>query len=105
MLPIPHRAEAAERGWLGRVIYVDRFGTMVTNIRDEQLRTPKGEQRSWDVLVNGMSIGPVRSAFCDVAAGTVLALLGGSGFLEIAINQGSAAQRFGPADDARIEVR
>ena len=105
MLPIPHRAEPTERGWLGRVIYVDRFGTMVTNIREEQLRPPRGEQRSWEVLVNGVTVGPIRSAFCDVAPGTPLALIGASGFLEIAINQGSAAQRFGPTDDTCLEVR
>jgi S-adenosylmethionine hydrolase len=105
MLPIPHRAEATDRGWLGGVIYVDRFGTMVTNIRDEQLRTPRGEQRSWEVVVNGTSIGPIRTAFCDVASGTALAMIGGSGFLEIAVNQGSAAQRFAPLENVRLEVR
>ena len=105
MLPIPHRATATEGGWLGSVIYVDRFGTMVTNIREEQLRTPRGEQRSWDVLVNGTSIGPIRSAFCEVTTGSALALIGGSGFLEIAVNQGSAAQRFIPLEIVRVEVR
>jgi S-adenosylmethionine hydrolase len=105
MLPIPHRAEATKGGWLGCVIYVDRFGTMVTNIREEQLRTPRGELRAWDVLVNGTSIGPIRSAYCEVATDSALALIGGSGFLEIAINQGSAAQRFGPIGNARVEVR
>ena len=105
MLPIPHRAAATAGGWLGSVIYVDRFGSMVTNIREEQLRTRRGEQRSWDVLVNGTSIGPIRSAFCEVAAGTALALIGGSGFLEIVINQGSAAQRFAPTENVRVEVQ
>lgn len=105
MLPIPHRAEAMDRGWLGSVIYVDRFGTMVTNIREEQLRTSRGEPRLWDVLVNGTSIGPIRSAFCEVATASALALIGGSGFLEIAVNQGSAAQRFAPTENVRVEVR
>ncbi|MGH8597511.1 MAG: SAM hydrolase/SAM-dependent halogenase family protein, partial [Gammaproteobacteria bacterium] len=105
MLPFPQRAEATDGGWLGCVIYVDRFGGMVTNIREEQLRTPRGAQRSWVVLVNGTSIGPIRSAFCDVAAGATLAMIGGSGFLEIAVNQGSAAQRFAPIEHVRVEVR
>ncbi len=105
MLAAPHQAAATEDGWLGSVIYVDHFGTMVTNIREEQLRTPRGEVRSWDVLVNGISIGPVRSAFGDVARGTALGLVGGSGFLEIAVNQGSAAERFTPPENVRVEVR
>ena len=105
MLPIPHRAAVADGGWLGSVIYVDRFGTMVTNIREDQMRTPRGEQRSWEVLVNGTSIGPIRLTFSDVAPGTALALVGGSGYLEIAVNQGSAAQRFAGSDAVRVEVR
>jgi len=105
ILPIPHRAEATEGGLLGCVIYVDRFGNMVTNIREEQLRTPLGSQRSWEFVVNGTSIGPIRSAFCDVAVGTTLAMIGGSGFLEIAINQGSAAKRIASNEHVRVEVR
>mgnify|MGYP001566873033 CR=1 FL=1 len=105
MLPIPARAEPTERGWLGCVIYVDRFGSMVTNIGEEQLQTPRGEARSWEVLVDGANIGPIRSTFCDVPSGTPLALIGGSGFLEISINQGSAVQRFAGSDAVRVEVR
>ncbi len=105
MLPIPHRATAAEGGWLGSVIYVDRFGTMVTNIRDGQLCAPRGDVRPWDVLVNGISIGPIRSAFGDVATGSALAIIGGSGFLEVAVNQGSAAERFAPLENVRVEIR
>jgi len=105
LLSIPQRAEATDGGWLGCVIYVDRFGSMVTNIREEQLHAGRGEQRSWDVLVNGTSIGTIRSAFCDVEVGTALAMIGGSGYLEIAINQGSAAQRFAPIENVRVEVR
>lgn len=105
MLPIPARAEPTEGGWAGNVIYVDRFGTMVTNIREEQLHTTRGEQRLWDVLVNGTSIGPIRSAFGDVSTGSALAIVGGSGFLEVAVNQGSAAQRFASLVNVRVEVR
>lgn len=104
MLPIPHRAEATAGGWLGIVIYVDRFGNMVTNIHEEQLRAPRDAPRSWKILVNGTSVGEIRSAFCDVVPGSALALIGGSGFLEIAVSQGSAAQRFGPVEHVRVEA-
>ena len=105
MLSIQHRAETTEGGWTGGVIYVDRFGGMVTNINEEQLRAQRGEQRLREVVVNGVSVGPIRSTFCDVAPGAALALIGGSGFLEIAVNQGSAAQRFSPVENVRVEVR
>lgn len=105
MLPIAPRAEATDRGWSGIVIYVDRFGNMVTNIHEEQLLASGGGMRTWEVVVNGASIGPMRSSYCEVAVGTTLAIIGGSGFLEIASNQGSAAKRFAPIENVRVEVR
>ena len=108
MLPVAHRAEATGDGLRGSVLYVDRFGTMVTNVAQDQLaglRPPGGGQPVREVLVNGTPIGPVRSAFCDVALGDPVALIGGSGLLEIAVNQGSAVERFGPRDAVSVEVR
>jgi len=105
LLPVAHRAEAATEGLSGGVLYVDRFGTMVTNIRREQLGVPSESGRELQVFVNGVSIGPVRSTFSDVDTGAAVALVGSSGLLEIAVNRGSAADRFGPPESVRVMVR
>ncbi len=105
MLPDLQRATSAQGGWTGGVIYVDRFGGMVTNIHEDHLREARGAQRPLEVRVNGISVGSIRSTFSDVPQGTALALIGGSGFLEIAVNQGSAAERFAPIERACVEVR
>ncbi len=105
ILPIPPRAEATDGGWLGCVIYSDRFGNMVTNIREAQLHTSHGTPPPGEVIVDGTRIGPIRSAFCDVPAGAMLAFIGGSGLLEIAVNQGSATQRYASVEQVRVEVR
>jgi hypothetical protein len=99
-----HGAERTRSGLRGRVLHVDRFGTLVTNIGKEQLAAPDGSRRTWQVLVNKQPIGAVRSTFCDVAAGEPVALIGSCGLLEIAVNRGSAVERFGPADTVRIEL-
>ncbi len=105
MLPIPERGEAAGEGLRGVVVYVDRFGTLVTNIRQEQLFSIGNEGRPPNVWVNGKEVGPVRSAFCEVDPGEPVALIGGGGLLEIALNRGSAAEHFGPPSEIHIEVR
>ncbi len=105
VLPVAHRAEATRRGLSGRVLYRDRFGTLVTNVGQDQLVGPQGSQRQWEVLVNGTSIGQVRSTFADVPSGDAVAVIGSTGLLEIAVNQGSAAERFGPPESVRVEVR
>ncbi|GAG07261.1 unnamed protein product, partial [marine sediment metagenome] len=87
MLPGMHRAKATGDTVHGGVLYVDRFGTMVTNIGREQLIGTCGRDHVWEVLVNGIPIGPVRSTFSDVALGEPVAVIGSSGLLEIAVNQ------------------
>jgi hypothetical protein len=104
LLPLPHEAERTDESLRGSVLYVDRFGTMVTNIRQGQLVGLSVPRRMCEVCVNGVSIGPVRSTFCDVDEGEPVAVIGSCGLLEIAVNRGSAVNRFGPADVARVDV-
>lgn len=104
LLPLTHRATLDGSVLRGSVMYVDRFGTMITNIGRDQLVAPRVHQRVPHVTVNGESLGPVRTTFSEVPPGTPLALIGSSGHLEIAVNQGRAVEHFGNADAARIEV-
>ena len=72
----------------GRVVHIDRFGNVVTNIRATQL--PHGEivVEVADTKIHGLS-----ATFAD--ADGLLALIGSHGYLEIAENLSSAAQRLG----------
>ncbi|MEO7455699.1 MAG: SAM-dependent chlorinase/fluorinase, partial [Gemmatimonadaceae bacterium] len=68
---------------VGTVITVDRFGNLVTNL----------VVRSGGTLeVAGMTL-PVRRTYADVAPGELVALVGSSGLIEIAVRDGSAAAR------------
>ena len=72
----------------GRVVHVDRFGNIVTNIPADRL--PQG-----DVVVEVVNtkIHGLRATFAD--ADGLLALVGSHGYLEIAENMGSAADSLG----------
>ena len=105
MLPVAHAAKVVGEAIHGNVVYVDRFGTLVTNIRREQIEQIQAGHLACEVLVDGTSIGPVRATFSDVPAGHAVALIGGGAYLEVAVNRGSARDRFGPHAVVRVDVR
>ena len=84
---------------VGQVIYVDRFGTLVTNLTDEQV-PPYAV-----IEVEGLDVGPLRRTFGDVPTGGLLAYLGSGGQVEIAVRDGSASRRLGMGVGGRIRAR
>ena len=105
MLSVSPCGDVTGDGVYGKVLYVDRFGTMVTNIRHDQLATIAGPSSPVDVEVDGASLGPIRSTYSDVPPGAPIALIGSCGLLEIAVNRGSAAERFGAVRSVRVRAR
>jgi S-adenosylmethionine hydrolase len=72
----------------GQVVYVDRFGNLVTNL-------PVAPEAAGGIArLAGQEI-PVRRTYSDVEPGSLVALRGSSGLLEIACNRGSAAEVLG----------
>ena len=69
----------------GEVITVDRFGNAVTNLL---------AMRGGQVRVNGLTLA-LRRTYADAAEGEPLALVGSSGLVEIAVRDGSAAEKLG----------
>jgi len=94
LLSLEHRARFVPDGIEGAVIYVDRFGTLVTNVHANQVVRGSNGAASWTVSVGGETIGPIRSTFGSVSIGEAVAIIGGGGLVEIAINQGRAVDRF-----------
>ena len=84
--------EITEDGAIGRVLHVDRFGNLVTNLLPGELRGPFG---SWLISVAGRPIERWGTTFADVAPGELLVFPGSVGFLEVAARDGSAAQILG----------
>ncbi len=84
---------------VGAVIYVDRFGTLVTNLTAEEV-PPYAR-----LVVEDVDLGPLRSTFGDVPTGGLLAFLGSGGEVEIAVRDGSAARRLGLGVGGRVRAR
>ncbi len=71
-----------------RVVFVDRFGNLVTNLRREDVGNPKG------FYVAGIEFPLVRT-YADVEIGSPLALIGSFNTLELSVRNGSAAELLG----------
>jgi S-adenosyl-L-methionine hydrolase (adenosine-forming) len=84
---------------VGQVVYVDRFGTLVTNL------TPELVPPYATVEVEGLEVGPLRRTCGDVPTGALVAYLGSGGQVEIAVRDGSAARMLGMGVDGRVRAR
>jgi S-adenosylmethionine hydrolase len=81
----PEPVRRADGGIEGEVIAVDRFGNAVTNLVG---------LRGGTVSVGGTTI-LVRHTYSEVSNGDPVAVVGSTGFIEIAVRNGSAAERVG----------
>jgi len=88
----------------GVVLRVDRFGNLVTNIDRRSVQQVAGGRR---IIVEaaGRPVPDVVETYAEAAPGSICALFGSSGHLEIAINGGSAAASLGLSRGAPLSVR
>jgi S-adenosylmethionine hydrolase len=90
--PLP----VVDGAWLiGEVVYIDRFGTLVTNL---------AERSSGPVELAGAAL-PLRRTFTDVASGELVAMKGSGGTIEIALRDGSAAEQLRVGVGCRVRTR
>lgn len=87
-------------GWQCEIMHVDRFGNLITNFR---LPSPR---QGLKVGVGRRWIEEISHTFADAAPGEMVAYAGSSGYLEIAVREGSAADvlEMGVGDLVEIEV-
>ena len=89
-LPAP---KAIKNGIQGVVLKVDKFGNLITNIAPQdlpQLFVPHPPR--FRIVVGKHEVTRMRNSYAEGPAGEPFAILGSMGFLEIALNQGSAAR-------------
>ncbi|CAN5921863.1 SAM-dependent chlorinase/fluorinase [soil metagenome] len=91
----PEPTRSADGSTNGVVISIDRFGNLVTNLIT---------RRTGVIEIEGTSITLGRT-YADVATGGMTALIGSSGLVEIAVRDGSAAERLGVHRGARVVLR
>lgn len=101
--PAPRSEDAA---LLGAVVFVDRFGNAITNLDAARIAAafPKVPEDVLEIEVGGRVVHGISRSYGDAPIGTLVAILGSSGRLELAEVGGHASSRFGigPRDPVRI---
>jgi S-adenosylmethionine hydrolase len=97
ILPIPKPSLDSEGSLVGQVLHVDRFGNLITNVKNSDL---PGK----DVMVNvaGYCIQGISDYYAQNKG--LMAVVGGSGYLEVSLRDGSACDFLGTAVADEIRV-
>jgi S-adenosylmethionine hydrolase len=90
---------------IGKIIYIDSFGNIITNIDGRRIQTILDYNK-----IIKISIGkkqkqiPFVKSYDLVKKGEMLATIGSSNYLEISINQGNAAKNLNIKPDDEIKI-
>ena len=84
---LPIDDEEGIRGW---IVYIDRFGNCITNISRALFEKRQTGRKTKGYVGSGIIRG-IHETYSDVPVSEPLMLFGSSDLLEIAINQGNAA--------------
>lgn len=79
----------------GRIVYADPFGNLITNIHRDDLPRDLRLNRSSHVRITAghFQLDSIQRRYSAVEPGSTLALFGSTGYLELAVNQGSAENK------------
>lgn len=93
----------AKRAWTGQVLHVDRFGNLISNFLVDQFADIK--TRPFEFAIGTEVLRRLALNYAEVGFGEPFVIVGSSGYLEVAVNQGHAARKLGCGPGAPIELR
>ena len=91
-----------KRTWTGLVLHIDRFGNIVTNF--EAADFPDLEMRSFALRLGPREVNVLARTYAECGPAELFAIAGSSGYLEISVNQSSAAEAVGCETGAPAEL-
>jgi len=93
-------------GVTGKILHIDRFGNCISSVHSSDLVAidPNRDQAP-NIKCGKFNGNRIRRTYADVPVGESLCLMGSCAFLEIAVREASAAERFGITQGQSIRVR
>jgi len=88
----------------GEVIYIDRFGNLISNIDKNMLYNFIGNKKI-KIFIKNKTIDKLSRSYCAVSQLKPVALIDSFDYLEIAINGGSAKDSLGVDKGAKISIK
>ncbi|HLG40528.1 MAG TPA: SAM-dependent chlorinase/fluorinase [Chitinophagaceae bacterium] len=91
-----HLRPLLDNNWIeGQIIFIDNFENVILNITREQFEEQRKGRKFSIVLRTNEIIDKISNTYSDVEVNEKLAFFNSAGYLEIAINKGTAAGLFG----------
>jgi hypothetical protein len=78
-------------GWQGEIITIDRFGNLVTSFDASMVDEPA----IWHIRTGPIDNLPILTTYGDAEEGKLLAYIGSSGMIEVAVRNGNAQEALG----------
>jgi len=88
--------------WSGSILKVDRFGNLVTNLHIDAFDEIK--TRPFELRIGLERIHRLALTYAEVDIGELFAIVGSSGYIEVAANQASAAGKLGCGSGGPVEL-
>jgi len=98
------KAKPAGQAVKGIVLRVDAFGNLMTNLKAEDVPATVVESGAIKISVGGKEIRKFVQTFGLGTPGEPIAIFGSAGYLEIAVNRGSAARTLGANRGAEVTL-
>ena len=88
---------------LGEVVHVDSFGNLITNVSMARLEETVGSQ-SVMIRISGRTVRGISRTYTDVDPGELVAVIGSTDLLEIAVRDGNAHRKLGVGRGDPLEL-
>jgi len=92
-----------EQGFVGEVFFRDTFGNLITNIHADRLGDAPPD--SWELEIAGERVEGVVRTYGERPSGTLIALLGSSGWVEVAVVNGDAGRLLTAGAGTTVRLR
>jgi S-adenosylmethionine hydrolase len=96
-LPVK-KAQQDGNAWTGSIVYIDKFGNMISNIPAEAVKP------SWRCSVKGDFIAKVGTTYASAPKEEFSAFIGSHGYLEVGAYQANAAEIWGGSVGASVRL-
>jgi S-adenosylmethionine hydrolase len=100
------KVKRAKGTLMGEVLYIDGFGNIITNVSENELIRLNMKGSVSVVLSRCKASLKFGKTYLEAKPKEALALIGSHGYVEIAMNQGNAAEKFdaNPGDKIRLSL-
>jgi S-adenosylmethionine hydrolase len=99
--------QVTQRGELiGKIVSIDRFGNLISNIDAIQLHDfcQSEPSKQVHIAIGSLTIRGMEKTYADAASGAPLALIGSRGYLEIALSCANAQKQLNARKGDRVRI-